>query len=111
MTKHQPIASDIVLVAIDVAEERVFAAQENIQQARKSTLFMTPPSRGFELMREAALSLAVSNSFARPLVNPRQTTAITFPQSAIQTPDNGVVDDRTHSRRYDVHLSDWHSAG
>ena len=69
------------------SEERVFAAQENIRQARKSTLFMTPPSRGFELMREAALSLAVSNSFARPLVNPRQTTAITFPQSSIQTPD------------------------
>ncbi len=69
------------------SQERVFAAQENIRQARKSTLFMTPPSRGYEVMREAALSLAVSNEFARALVNPRQTTAITFPTSSLQTPD------------------------
>jgi len=67
------------------SEERVFATHENIRQARKSTLFMTPPSRGYEVMREAALSLAVSQSFARPLVNPRQTTAITFPSSPLQT--------------------------
>jgi 3-(3-hydroxy-phenyl)propionate hydroxylase len=48
---------------------------------------MTPPSRGYEVMREAALSLAVSNEFARALANPRQTTAITFPSSSLQTPD------------------------
>ncbi len=70
------------------SEERVFAARENIRQARKSTLFMTPPSRGFALMREAALSLAVSNGFARPLANPRQTTAIAFPSSPLQTGDD-----------------------
>jgi 3-(3-hydroxy-phenyl)propionate hydroxylase len=70
------------------SEERVFAARENIRQSRKSTLFMTPPSRGFALMREAALSLAVGQDFARPLVNPRQTTAITFPESPLQTPDD-----------------------
>ncbi len=69
------------------SDERVFAAEENIRQARKSTLFMTPPSAGFELMREAALSLAVRHDFARPLVNPRQTTAITFAQSIIDTPE------------------------
>jgi len=69
------------------SQERVFAAHENIRQARKSTLFMTPPSRGYEVMREAALSLAVSNEFARALANPRQTTAITFPSSSLQTPD------------------------
>ncbi len=49
---------------------------------------MTPPSRGFALMREAALSLAVSNAFARPLANPRQTTAIAFPSSPLQTEDD-----------------------
>ena len=70
------------------SEERVFAARENIRQARKSTLFMTPPSRGFALMREAALSLAVSNDFARPLANPRQTTAIAYPSSPLQTEDD-----------------------
>ncbi len=103
------------------SEERVFAARENIQQARKSTLFMTPPSHGFTLMREAALSLAVSNAFARPLVNPRQTTAITFPSSPLQTPDddawgagpapgatlpNFPVGVRQGNRAWDGHLLD-----
>ena len=70
------------------SEERVFAAHENIRQARKSTLFMTPPTRGHALMRDAALSLAVNQEFARPLVNPRQTTAIAFPQSRLQSEDD-----------------------
>jgi 3-(3-hydroxy-phenyl)propionate hydroxylase len=70
------------------SQERVFAAHENIRQARKSTLFMTPPTHGYEIMRDAALSLAVSNEFARHLVNPRQTTAITFPSSPLQTGDS-----------------------
>jgi 3-(3-hydroxy-phenyl)propionate hydroxylase len=74
------------------SDERVFAARENIRQARKSTLFMTPPSRGFLLMREAALSLAATQDFAKPLVNPRQTTAITFPESRLQTPDDAPWD-------------------
>src|SRR6185312_10965934 len=47
----------------------------------------TPPTRGHALMRDAALSLAVRHEFARPLVNPRQTTAITFPASRLQTED------------------------
>ena len=70
------------------SDERVFAAHENIAQARKSTLFMTPPSAGFRLLREAALSLAVGHDFARTLVNPRQTTAIVFPTSVLNTPEH-----------------------
>jgi 3-(3-hydroxy-phenyl)propionate hydroxylase len=70
------------------SDERVFAAHENISQARKSTLFMTPPTPGFDLMRHAALSLAVTQPFARPLINPRQTTAIVFPDSPLSTPDD-----------------------
>lgn len=69
------------------SEERVYAAQENMRHARKSTLFMSPPTPGYALMRDAALSLAVSTPFARSLVNPRQTTAITFPHSRLQTAD------------------------
>ena len=61
--------------------ERVFAAQENIRQARKSTLFMTPPTKGHELLRDAALSLASTSPLTRPLINPRQTTAIPLPGS------------------------------
>jgi 3-(3-hydroxy-phenyl)propionate hydroxylase len=69
------------------SSERVFAAHENIAQARMSTLFMTPPSPGHAVMREAALSLAARHDFAKPLVNPRQTTAITFPASPLSTAD------------------------
>jgi len=81
-----PSGRDILLESY--SEERVFAARENIRQARKSTLFMTPPTAGHVLLREAALSLAVSNAWARPLINPRQTTAISFPSSPLQTPDS-----------------------
>jgi 3-(3-hydroxy-phenyl)propionate hydroxylase len=70
--------------------ERVFAARENIRAARKSTLFMTPPGRGHALLRDAALSLAVGEEFARALVNPRQSSAIAFPASALQTPEQGA---------------------
>ena len=68
--------------------ERVFAARENIRNGRKSTLFMTPPSRGHALLRDAALSLAVSQDFARPLVNPRQSTSIQLPLSNWLTEDD-----------------------
>lgn len=69
--------------------ERVAAARENIRQGRKSTLFMTPPSRGFALLRDAALSLAVSQDFARALADPRQSTAAAFGDSPLQTPSQG----------------------
>ena len=48
---------------------------------------MTPPTPGHVLLRDAALSLAVSHGFARTLANPRQTTSIHFPSSALQTDD------------------------
>ncbi|MBX9698028.1 MAG: FAD-dependent monooxygenase, partial [Acetobacteraceae bacterium] len=69
--------------------ERVQAARENIRQAHKSTLFMTPPTRGHALLRDAALSLAVSQGWARALVNPRQSAAVAQPDSALSTPEQG----------------------
>ena len=45
--------------------ERVSAARENLRQGMKSTEFMCPPSIGFELMRTAALGLAIKHSFVR----------------------------------------------
>ncbi|MBL6454831.1 FAD-dependent monooxygenase [Belnapia sp. T6] len=71
------------------SEERVFAARENIRAARKSTLFMTPPSRGHALLRDAALSLSVHEDWARVLVNPRQSSATAFPDSPLSTPEAG----------------------
>ena len=90
------------------SDERVFAAKENIHQARKSTLFMTPPTRGHALLREAALSLAVSHDFARPLVNPRQTTAITYPDVGLQTPSPSAGSPQPGATLPDLKLAEGH---
>jgi 3-(3-hydroxy-phenyl)propionate hydroxylase len=63
--------------------ERVQAFHENISYASKSTEFMAPPSRGFQLMREAALSLAGKHPALCSLMNPRQTTPITYADSPL----------------------------
>ena len=47
--------------------ERVGAAREIIDEAGKSTRFMTPPTRGFQLLRDAVLSLSLQHDFVRPL--------------------------------------------
>jgi 3-(3-hydroxy-phenyl)propionate hydroxylase len=49
------------------SEERVAAAREIVDEAGKSTRFMTPPTRGFRLLRDAVLSLSLSQDFVRPL--------------------------------------------
>jgi 3-(3-hydroxy-phenyl)propionate hydroxylase len=49
------------------SQERVAAAREIILEAGKSTRFMTPPSVGFRLLRDAVLSLSLSEEFVRPL--------------------------------------------
>ena len=49
------------------SSERVGAAREIIDEAGKSTRFMTPPTRGFRLLRDAVLSLSLSQAFVRPL--------------------------------------------
>lgn len=69
--------------------ERVHAARANIAQAHRSTQFMTPPTAGHALFRDAALSLAVSEPWARTLANPRQSTAIAQPDSPLSTPGEG----------------------
>lgn len=68
--------------------ERVFAARENIRHASKSTEFMAPPSKAFELMRTAALGLATRDRFFSTLVNPRQTSAITYADSPLNAADS-----------------------
>jgi len=54
--------------------ERRGATLDVFEQASKSTRFMTPPTTGFGLMRDAALSLALSQEWAGQLANPRQMT-------------------------------------
>jgi 3-(3-hydroxy-phenyl)propionate hydroxylase len=47
--------------------ERVGAAREIIDEAGKSTRFMAPPSPGFRLLRDAVMSLSLTEEFVRPL--------------------------------------------
>ena len=49
------------------SEERVGAAREIIEEAGKSTRFMAPPTHGFRLLRNAVLSLSLTQDFVRPL--------------------------------------------
>jgi 3-(3-hydroxy-phenyl)propionate hydroxylase len=65
--------------------ERVQAFHTNAENAMRSTEFMSPPHRGFELMREACLSLAGRHPGIARLVNPRQTHAITYAQSPLSS--------------------------
>ncbi len=63
--------------------ERVAAARENIAYGAKSTEFMAPPHRGFELMRQAALRLALESPVVRSLINPRQSLPVAYVGSAL----------------------------
>jgi 3-(3-hydroxy-phenyl)propionate hydroxylase len=70
------------------SQERVEAFHINAANAMRSTEFMSPPSRGFDLLREAALSLAVEHPDIASLVNPRQTEAVAYRASPLSSPDD-----------------------
>jgi len=65
------------------SDERVAATHENLRYGTKSTEFMAPPSFAFELMRTAVLGLALKHDRVRSLINPRQTQAIAYVDSAL----------------------------
>jgi 3-(3-hydroxy-phenyl)propionate hydroxylase len=64
-------------------EERRAATLENLGNAIKSTWFMSPPGSGFRTLRDAALSLAETEDWARELINPRQSAAHVYKSSSI----------------------------
>jgi 3-(3-hydroxy-phenyl)propionate hydroxylase len=63
--------------------ERRGATLDVFANATKSTRFMTPPTRGWALVREAALSLAARHEFARKFADPRQMQPYTYRESPI----------------------------
>lgn len=67
------------------SQERIGAFHINAESAMRSTEFMSPPSRGFDLMREAALSLAGAHRGIAQLVNPRQTEAVRYADSPLSS--------------------------
>jgi 3-(3-hydroxy-phenyl)propionate hydroxylase len=68
--------------------ERRGATLDVFLNASKSARFMTPPSPGWQLMRDAALNLALSHSFAGQLANPRQMTPYTYADSPVVSSDD-----------------------
>ncbi len=70
------------------SRERVAAFHINAENAMRSTEFMSPPSRGFDLLREAALSLARRHPDIASLINPRQTEAVPYLESPLSTHDD-----------------------
>lgn len=63
--------------------ERVAAVWEIIEEAGKSTRFMTPPTRGFRLLRDAVLSLSLTEAFVRPLYHWRTSRPHAYSQSSL----------------------------
>lgn len=71
--------------------ERVAAAREIVGEAGRSTRFMTPPTRGFRLLRDATLSLSLTQEFVRPLFHWRTSRPHEYLASPLNSPED---DDR-----------------
>ncbi|OGB72398.1 MAG: monooxygenase [Burkholderiales bacterium RIFOXYC12_FULL_65_23] len=65
--------------------ERVGAAREIIAEAGKSTRFMTPPAGGFQLLRDAVLSLSLTQAFVRPLYHWRTSRPHEYSHSMLNS--------------------------
>lgn len=65
------------------SNERVGAAKEIIEEAGKSTRFMAPPTSGFRLLRDAVLSLSLSQEFVRPLYHWRTSRPHAYSNSPL----------------------------
>jgi len=65
--------------------ERRHAWEINVHNAMKSTAFMAPPSDGYKIMREAVLSLAAKHPAMSTLIDPRQSSAIHYEASPLNT--------------------------
>ena len=76
------------------SEERRSATMEIFAAAARSTAFMTPPSPGHALMRDAALSLACSRPWAGALADPRQSRPHEYANGPLSAPcdDDALFD-------------------
>ncbi len=70
------------------SEERVFAADDNLNNSTRSTDFITPKSKVSKAYRDAVLDLARDFPFARPLVNSGRLSMPTpYVSSSLNTAD------------------------
>lgn len=76
-----PVAGQRLLQSY--ADERRYAAIENIRLASRGADFMSPPGSGSRLLRDAVLALAREVPDVRSLINPRQHSAIPLVESPL----------------------------
>ena len=63
--------------------ERRGATLDVFQNAGRSSRFMTPPTRGYALMRKAVLQLSLTQDFTKRFVDPRQVLPYTYGDSPL----------------------------
>ncbi len=103
--------------------ERLYATEENIAYAAKSTEFMAPPNFAFELMRQATLRLASVDPRVRSLINPRQSSQCSYPaamlgaglpggdRSASPRPGDPAPEARVRTTDERTHLTQYFGGG
>lgn len=72
------------------SEERVSAAREICEEAGKSTRFMTPPTEGYRVLRDAVLSFTLSEEFCKELLHWRTSRPHVYEHSPLNTRDEDV---------------------
>jgi 3-(3-hydroxy-phenyl)propionate hydroxylase len=77
------LASELLLR--NHSNERVGAAREIIEESGKSTRFMAPPEGGFNLLRNAVLSLSLTQEFVRPLYHWRTSRPHEYTHSMLNS--------------------------
>lgn len=82
---EQGKAPDTLLDAYDVERRAVFA--ENAALAQRNAWFMTPPSEGVRMTRDAVLSLALDGAPVADILNPKQAAYVPLRSSPLSTPD------------------------
>jgi len=96
------------------SQERIAAFHVNAENAMRSTEFMSPPSRGFDLLREAALSLSERHRGIAQLINPRQTQAVRYADSPLSSGEGDALpagplpgEVMPEQQLEQGHLTDW----
>jgi 3-(3-hydroxy-phenyl)propionate hydroxylase len=95
------------------SQERIAAFHVNAENAMRSTEFMSPPSRGFDLLREAALSLSEAHRGIAQLINPRQTQAVRYADSPLSSEGDALLagplpgEVMPEQQLVQGHLTDW----
>ena len=74
------------------SHERVKAAREICEEGGKSTRFMTPQTTGQRLMRDAVLSLSLTENFASDLMHWRTSRPHTYYDSPLNIGSHGEFD-------------------